>query len=242
MNKIIIILQLVFVTAPFTVYGQQKFDGKIANHSGDKPPMDIVLFMFGMDHTLKVGHVDKAGNISIEFPDQLPNTIKQETKNMFSTQLPHALFFSCYELNSIADSIANTTVYKGGYFSLAHENQPWAGTLFTVADSGLIPWLEDRYYKTPTITSFYEIIYCDKAINLKTSCKETIQYEANEITAHYNYDLELTKGFNIIEYKIEALKESGIEDIPPIPSLVNIKNTKDTTAIQWHAKYYYSDY
>lgn len=240
MNKIIIILQLVFVTAPFTVYGQQKFDGKIANHSGDKPPMDIVLFMFGMDDPVKVGEADESGNISILFPDKLPDSIPTETKNMFATELRHAFFFSCFDLTDISEEIKDVTVYKGGYFALAHKKQPWAGTLFTVSNTNLIPWLEDRYYKEPVTASFFEVIYSEQAFDLMTTCKDNVLYaEGNEIEVEYRFALQMKKGFNFVEYKIEALKQSSLADIPSIPAMVTITTAKNTDTIQWYAKYFY---
>ncbi len=204
--------------------------------------MEIMLFMFGMDIPIKVGEVNEKGKIAINFPNKLPDSLAQENMKMFATELPYALFFSCFDLNKKNDTANNIVVYKGGHFSLAHKTHPYAGTLFAVSDSSLIPWLEDRYYQNPVIASFYEVIYCEGEIDLKTSCRETIQYEQTDITVDYNYSLRLKKGFNLIEYKIETIKETGIKDLPPIPSLVTIKNTTDIFAVKWYAKYFYSQF
>ena len=239
MKTLFLFLQLFFFISSFTASGQQSFTGKIENATPDKPAMDIVLFMFGLDNPVKVGTVDEKGNISIDFPEVLPDTIAPETKEIFSTQLPYALFFSCPDITSVAEG---TVVYKGGYFSLSHQNRPWAATLFPVSDIGIIPWLEDRYYQSPIMASFYEVIYCEQNIDLTTLCKESISYTENTIDMEYQYTLRLKKGFNLIEYKIEAIQETGIPDTSPIPSVVTITNADDMDATLWHAKYYYSQF
>ena len=239
MKTLFLFLQLFFFISSFTASGQQSFTGKIENATPDKPAMDIVLFMFGLDNPVKVGTVDEKGNISIDFPEVLPDTIAPETKEIFATQLPYALFFSCPDITGVAEG---TVVYKGGYFSLSHQNRPWAATLFPVSDIGIIPWLEDRYYQSPIMASFYEVIYCEQNIDLTTLCKESISYTENTIDMEYQYTLRLKKGFNLIEYKIEAIQETGIPDTSPIPSVVTITNADDMDATLWHAKYYYSQF
>lgn len=243
MKTFLISVHLILLFPAFTVIGQQRISGKIENAGLDKPAMDIVLFMFGMDHPVKVGEADSLGNISVSFPDELPVSIPSDTKSMFGTQLRDALYFSCFDIANVPDTIKNITMYKGGYFALAHKNRPWAGTLFSVSDKELIPWLEDRYYKNPVTSSFFEVIYSEQAINLTTTCKDNVLYaEGNEIMVEYRYALQLKKGFNLVEYKIEALKQSGSPDIPSIPEIVTITTAKNTDTIQWYAKYFYSQF
>ena len=92
------------------------------------------------------------------------------------------------------------------------------------------------------MASFYEVIYCEQNIALTTLCKESISYTENTIDMEYQYTLRLKKGFNLIEYKIEAIQETGIPDTSPIPSVVTITNADDMDATLWHAKYYYSQF
>lgn len=242
MKKTIFTLQLALLSSVFTVFGQLRMEGKIGNLFDNIPPMDIVLFLFGMENPVKVGKVDKQGIVTVEFPDSLPASISTNDKMMFAYSLPQALFFTCFELEHFSDSISDVRVYKGGYFSLAHKNKSWAGTIFPVSNLSLIPWLEDRYYQNPVIASFYEAVFCERAINLITSCRETIQYDKTELTVDYNYSLQLKRGFNLIEYKIETLKEVGVSGLPSIPSLVTIKNAGNLSALKWHVKYYYSNF
>lgn len=234
-----IIFVLVFCVS--TVFAQQAFIGKIENPIPEKPNMDIVLFMFGMDNPVKVGEVDEKGNLLIRFPDELPNSLSADTKEMFASSIPNAFYFSCGNPIDYPEKVREATVYKGGFFSLSHKDQPWEGTLFPVTDKELISWWEDRYYKNPVISSFFEVLYSEQEIDLNMMCKDKvlIHAEGNEIDVEYHYALQLRRGFNIIEYKIEAIQESGLPDIPSIPVIVAITNTKDTDVIQWYAKYYY---
>lgn len=233
------ILFLHFLLSSYTLIGQQSITGKIENPASDKPSMDIVLFMFGMEHPVKVGETDNDGNLSISFPRELPASITSETKELFATQLPYALHFPCGNRSDFPESINNIIVYKGGYFSLSHSEQLWEGTLFPALNEELISWWQDPHYVNPVTSSFFEVIYCEQDVGLSTTCNNNLLYEEKEVVAEYKYDLKLKKGFNLIEYKIEATQDSGSSDIPAIPSIVTIVNAGDTNSIQWYAKYYY---
>lgn len=233
---------LLYMLAP-TVFAQQTISGKIEDFPPKTPPMTIILFMFGVDYPVKIGESDNMGNISISFPTELPDSISAETRSMFAAQFQDAFFLPCYDMKNLSDTIKNAVVFKGGYVCLSHKTNPWVGTLFPVSDSRLIPWIEDRYQQNAAIASFFEIIYCTSNITLNTTCKDSILYaEGNMIDVEYRYALQLKKGFNLIEYKIEALKHIGLPEATTIPSLITIENANGSSVIKWYAKYFYSQF
>lgn len=126
------LLQLIIPFCTITCFGQSSFAGKIKNAASGKPSMDIVLFMFGMENPVKVGETDKAGNITISFPKELPASISAKTRESFAMGLPEAFYFSCDGSNDFSKEIRNITAYKGGFFSLSHTGQLWEGTIFPV--------------------------------------------------------------------------------------------------------------
>jgi hypothetical protein len=238
-NKHFMLSQLLLSVYFFSVYSQQPITGIIENMPSDKPPMNIVLFMFGMDDPVKVGEVDQFGNIKIDFPEQLPNDISTEIKDQFTSELIHTFHFSCMDRDIFNPDTKAITAFKGGYFSLSHSEELWEGTLFPVSDTALVEWLEDPHYQNPVISSFWEVIYSTQEINLDVTCLENVWLGEKEVAVQYHYDMQLKEGFNMIEYHIEAIMVSDISDVPSVPSVVKVTNNTDFESIKWVSKYYY---
>lgn len=141
--------------------------------------------------------------------------------------------------NDFSKEIRNITAYKGGFFSLSHTGQLWEGTIFPVLKEEMVAWWQDPLNVNPVASSFFEVIYIGQDADLTTTCSNNLIYAEKEITVTYKYELKLKKGFNLIGYKIDSVQKSGLPDFPAIPSHVTITNAGDTSAILWHAKYYY---
>lgn len=229
-----------FATAPiFIAFGQQQITGKVESTSYNKAPMDIVLFMFGMDDPVKVGNVDNNGNISLSFPSELPGNIPSDIKEMFLVSLTDAFHFSCLDRSIFSDDVLQATAYRGGYLSLSTVDEPWVGGLLPVSDTLLTEWLEDPHYNSPIISSFYEVVYSNQDINFTTICKADISHAEKQVPVEYHYSLQLKQGFNVIEYKIESIFSNVSEEYPSVPSVVTITNLGDSGEIKWVGKYFY---
>lgn len=239
--SLLLILILLFASVPqFMVFGQQQISGKIENMPAGKPSMDIILFMFGIDHPVKVGEVDGSGNISIAFPAELPDEIPTETIEMFEKRLVDVFSLTCLDRNSYGEDATEVAAYSGGNFGLASEEEPWAGVLFPVTDQELLKWIEDPYYHDPVIASFINVFYSTQDFDLQTICNNNLQHGENKVDVEYHYDLQLKKGFNVIEYSIEAIHKSESPDqYSGIPAIVKVTNLKNMDNIQWFAKYFY---
>lgn len=215
----------------------QSLTGKIENHQAGLPEMEIVLMTFGMDTPVKLGTVDAQGNLNITLPEKLDPDISKENMDMFMGTLPNSFFISCGNPDDFPEELREVAAVKGGYLSLWY-NKQWAGTIYPVSNIELQPWMEDQYYMEPVQASFFEIIYVPEAAEMKTSCANMVSLQNEEVNMSYNFDLQLKKGFNLLEYQIEEIHKTNPSETASIPSKVSIRTTNQPDKIIWLVKYF----
>lgn len=212
----------------------QQFSGKINDFVLESA--DVVIFPFGMDYPVKLGTVDKQGNVTINMDAVDISQIPADTKDLFLGRVASNFFANCDNPDGlqISDEIK---ALKCGMPALWYNNQ-WAGTFYLVSDEKLQPWIEDRYYMEPVKASFFEILYVDKDLSLTTSCTTTYNLSKGNVELANNFNLKLKKGFNLIQYKIDEIYKTDPDETSSIPSKIQIINPLDDKEIKWMVKYF----
>ena len=212
----------------------QQFLGKINNFVLESA--EVVIFPFGLDNPVKIGTVDKTGNVTIDLDAADISKIPADTKDLFLGRVAENFFANCDNPDGlqISDDIK---ALKCGMPALWFNNQ-WAGTFFLVSDEKLQPWIEDRYFMEPVNASFFEILYVDRDLSLTTNCTTTYNLAKENVELVNNFNLKLKKGFNLIQYKIDEIHKTDPNETSSIPSKIQITNSTDDKEIKWMIKYF----
>nr|WP_287938591.1 hypothetical protein [Algoriphagus sp.] len=225
------------LTILFTCFGAkaQGLTGKVENHP--KKEMDVVLMLFGMDNPITIGKVDPKGQISVNLEGVGIAGIPEEVRSMFMGELIHNFYFSCGEPSAFGE-MSGKPALRQDFLRLTQGDQ-WSGTVFLVSDEKLRPWLEDSGYSNAVKGSFYEIIYVEEDLAINTTCSnQIIASEEETVDVVYEFDLELKKGFNWVEYEILEIHETNSEIRASFPSRVKVRNLKDPSTMKWIGAYF----
>ncbi|TDQ19236.1 hypothetical protein DFQ04_1057 [Algoriphagus boseongensis] len=213
----------------------QQLTGVIENHPRSK--MELVLMPFGMDYPIVAGTVDQRGQFAVNLDGLDLKNVPNEVQSMFEGELGYSFFFGCNDREEFGLGF-EVPAYRVDYIRMNQGDQ-WAGTAFLVSDEKLRPWLEDSGYNNAIPGSFFEVIYVAEEVSIHTACSEQIYVSDEEsVEVEYDFQLELKKGFNWVEYEIEEVFETNPEIRASFPSKVKIKNPQDLSAIKWVGTYY----
>ena len=213
----------------------QEITGNIKNHG--KSDMELVLMLFGMDNPISIGTVDKKGQFNANLDNVKIDGIPEEFTSMSMGPLYWNFHFSCNNNDVFGDNAEKLAARQD--FVRLTKNGDWAGTVFLVSDEKLKTFLEDPGYNNAVKGSFYEVMYSEEDISLNMTCNSSV-YAADdeEVETEYNFDIELKKGFNWVEYTIEEVYETDPNIRASFPSKVTISNMKDPSKMQWVGIYY----
>ena len=199
--------------------------------------MDLVLMLFGMDFPISIGTVDKKGQFKANLDNLEIDQIPEENRSMSTGPLYFNFYFNCNSSDAFGENAEKLAARQD--FVRLTKNGDWAGTVFLVSDEGLRPWIEDSGYNNAIKGSFYEVMYSGEDISLKMTCNSSVYAADNEeVETEYNFDIDLKKGFNWVEYSIEEVFETDPNIRASFPSKVNIINLKDPSKMQWIGIYY----
>lgn len=222
----------------FTVQSQS-FSTKLANHQKGFPEMDFIVMPFDISYRVSIGKLKADGTLEIKIPEfseiQLPSNVTHDDL----LELRYSLDFKCANPSNLKAS-ESLKAFDGGYFALWHKTKRdgWAASVFAVSDLELIPWLEDDAYMQPVKASYYKLIYVSEDALIQTTCNDSWNNSIIDIPREYIFDLNLKKGYNLIEYQIQDIYETNSDEITNKPNKINIKTVTDVSKIIWHAKYF----
>lgn len=217
----------------------QSFKTKLDNHQPGFPEMDFIIMPFDIDNRISMGKLNADGTLNVKIPDVSEIQLPSNVSNDDLLELRHVLDFECANPSGLNTS-DTLGAFNGGYFALWHNKRRngWAGSVFAVSDIELIPWLEDDAYMQPIKASYYKLIYVSEDAVIKTICDDSWNNSIIDIPREYTFDLNLKKGFNLIEYQIQEIYETNSDEITNKPSKILIKSPTDVSKIIWYAKYF----
>lgn len=205
---------------------QLKFIYQFTDKEIQKISGDIAIIPFGSGYPINVGTLSE-GKLEVDLSDIKINTISNTTIEEHLGHIGERLTFSCPNFTDEKIDIA-----QSGSFVLIQDEMITAD-LFPVSDIRLENWLFSGGHEAPLKASYYELLYTDTGFSLTTQCDNSSK-GTNEKDQHFTFDLDLKKGFNLIEYHIEETAlPKDINDFV-IPSKVTITNKNiDYKNIQW---------
>lgn len=237
-------LLVLFICFSFqTQYAQTK--PKVENYT--LKAMDLSIQFGGMHKPMKIGTISDSGELDFKFPDDL-SFIPEENKESYMVDMSYMLFSKCDNKKEILSEEENIKSISSGHINWGSKENPSLGLLFMVSDKSLIPWLEQSYYNSAVLASYYEVIYVESDFNFQGECTHSVFNSGiSVVETIYTYDVQLKPGFNCIEYKIESVMEHDMvvgddkEDFPKIakPSKIMITSTQiNAPEIKWILKYF----
>lgn len=232
---------LISVTLIFLSFGilqSQNFSSKLDNHQKGLPEMDFIIIPFDISYRVSLGKLNADGVLQVKIPEfseiQLPSNMTNDNMLKFDDLIK----LRCGNESDLKTS-ESLRGFKGGYFALWSETKRngWAGSLFAVSNKDLVPWLEDDAYMQPVLGSYFELIYVTEEAEIKTTCENTREIADFTIDMEYEFDLNLKKGYNLIEYEILDIFETNSQDVANKPNKIIVKTPVDFSNIIWTAKY-----
>ncbi|MBJ7881507.1 hypothetical protein [Gelidibacter salicanalis] len=218
---------------------------KVENHP--LQPMEVVLFAFGMEHPISIGTLSNSGELTLNFPTTL-STITEEIKADFMSDAAFTIFSNCDNSNDILSEKENVKATSGGYLSLSTKDNPYSGLIFLVTEEQLVPWIESSGDSDAVLGSYFKLVYMDSNFKYQGTCTSTVSYTGNEsYETHYIYNLQLKRGFNFIEYKIETVETHKVPsmadentfELIKKPSKIAVSSTPSMLPnTKWIAKYF----
>jgi hypothetical protein len=83
------------------------------------------------------------------------------------------------------------------------------------------------------------VLYVEEDFDVKMTCKSSVNADENtEVETEYSFDIELKKGFNLVEYTINEVYETDPNIRASFPSKGTISNLKDPSEMLWIGTYY----
>jgi hypothetical protein len=223
----------------FGLLQSQSFTATLDNFQKGLPEMDFIIMPFDMDNRVSIGKLKDDGSLEVNIPEfssiQLPSNVEHDNLLKFEDIIK----FRCADSSDliISDSLRG---FRGGYFALwsTGKRNGWAGSVFAVSDKELIPWLEDSGYMQPVLGSYYELIYVSEDAVINNSCSNTWELFDYKIDMEYQFELNLKKGYNLIEYEILDIFETNPDEMTNKPNKIKVKTPTDFSRIIWLAKYF----
>ena len=221
--------------ALFNTVAAQEFKGKLENHT--KGDMDIVLTMFGLDKLVKIGTVSANGDFKIDLSHNPEKLLTAEEAEVFISQLSYGFQFTCGNPDDFPEGEPKIAT-NAGYIAL-WQNNTWAGSLFPVSNKQLQLWMDDNGYNDAVEGSFFKVLLVTEAVKLQKKCSNFDYYDDKDIEVAVEFDLNLTEGLNLIQYKVETVYKTDPNIRASFPTKIKMTNTGENPDIIWVAKYFY---
>lgn len=229
-----IALVLIFILAINSTHAQ-KFSGTVENHS--KGAMDIVLTMFGFDKLVKIGELKADGNFEIDLSKNPSENVSKEDFDTYISNLSYGFQFGCGNPSDFPEGEAKIACDAG--FIALWQNNTWAGSLFPVSDEKLQLWMDDSGYNDAVQGSFYKVLLLTQAVELQKKCTNFDFYDEKDIEIAIEFDLQLKKGLNLVQYQLESIYKTNPDIRAAFPIKIKITAADKNSNIIWKAKYFY---
>ena len=204
---------------------QLKFIYQFTDKEIQKISGDIAIIPFGSGYPINVGTLTE-GKLEVDLSDIKINTISNTIIEEHLRHIGERLTFSCPNFTDEKIDIA-----QSGSFVLI-QDEMITGEFYPVTDAALEDWLFSSGHQPPIKASFFELVYTETDGALKMECTNS-NSENNQSDQQHYFDLELKKGFNFIEYRIEEVSTPKEHEFSiPIKTTTTNKNINYKN-IQW---------
>ncbi len=205
---------------------------KIENYPFGSLEVDIMVIPLGMKTPIKIGTMTKSGDINFDFPIALKNTSQESSK------IRHAISSLCDKGLGMVEEKDDILLHESGIISLWTKENRFVGDIYAVSDEDLIPWIDDPFYASPILGSYYKLVYVASDFQYNTNCIQTRMLDTVHAKVTYSYNLNLKAGFNFIEYKIEHIYKSNINDGVSFPDKMYVNSVSRIPKCQWIGQYF----
>ncbi|NEN23898.1 hypothetical protein G3O08_10340 [Cryomorpha ignava] len=179
--------------------------------------LDLVLTPVGMDKPMMVGRVEKTGsgqvNTALDF-----SKISEADRSNYGITILELLSF-CDNSNELFAGNNKIEAYELGPLFLMKNNE-LAGFITLASDTLLTKWINDPGYEKAVVGSWFELVYISANFAYTGECTQTTNLESGDIETNFQLNLDLKKGLNFIEYKIESVYEGDDEGLSSIAKKV----------------------
>lgn len=226
--------QLILFFAVFLVnFGYAQTTAQVSSPPGRD--LDIVLIPFGIEHPINVGSLDVSGKVTWSGNMDISQVSKSEQAD-YILQMSEVLDF-CDNLDLLSTQNEDIEAVELGALMLWGNGEP-AGFLTLVTDTALFEWvMQDS--NSPVVGSVFYLIYVKTDFDFSGDCKETFETESDEATTEFKLDIHFKPGLNFMEYEIQSIDQSGLEENESFPKSVSVtSHQKLPDNVIWMAYYY----
>lgn len=198
--------------------------------------LDIALTPFGIDNAIKVGFVDKSGSgfISTDIDFGL---LAKSKPNDYKVSISELLSF-CDKADELFGQEQKIDVLELSPYFLMNNNEV-AGFISIVSDTAVANWVSEPEFGKSVLGAWYEPFYISDNYAYKGTCVYIINPDLGDEATVYDLDINLLKGLNFFEYKIESIYEGDDDELSSHPKKVTVtaEQAVPSNAL-WIAHYY----
>ncbi|WP_111309963.1 hypothetical protein [Confluentibacter sediminis] len=205
---------------------------KLENYEFGELEVAIMVIPLGMKKPIKIGTMAKSGDINFDFPIALKNTSQESSK------IRDGISSLCDKDLAIIEEKDNVLSHESGIISLWTKENRFVGDIYAVSDEDLIPWIDDPFYASPILGSYYKLVYVASDFQYNTNCTQVRILDEGNAKITYTYNLNLKSGFNFVEYRIEHIHKKKSNDIASFPDKVSITSVNGIPTCQWIGQYF----
>lgn len=197
---------------------------------------EIALSALGSDSEKMIGKLDKNGYGIINLDEDLSQITTVE-----SDEYPRPIsevFMFCDNLDELFGNHQSIKAFEMGAFDLL-KDKTQAGFLILASSQAMFNWILDSETEKATLGSMFEMVYITSDFAYTGECTGTISPDAGEdIKTVYEFNLDLKKGLNFIEYKNEIVREGDIENASTPEKVRVISHQTIPSHAKWFAFYF----
>ncbi|MET3730883.1 hypothetical protein [Moheibacter stercoris] len=225
--KITFVLLFLFAILSCKDANAQKYTYQFSEKAEKNISGDVVILPFGNSYPVKVGELS-GGKLTMDL-ENVQSDVSRQIIDDHTTNIVEQTPFSCEDYD---DSLPKSEVALAGSFVVLAKDGLMIAELFAVTDKSLKDWFISGGHESPVKSSFYEMMYSDFDVVIQDHCQNYSE-NGQKIIQNHQMDLDLKKGFNRIEFRIEEVgkSENGDFDIPVKTMVTNKK--MDWKNVKW---------
>lgn len=198
--------------------------------------MQLVTYPLGMKTPIAVGRIMEGGALHFELPVALQ--IPAAQVGSIAVDLETLFFSNCSDYTFYSSEKHPIMGFTAGQISFETKEGRYAGVLFAVSTEDLIPWLENPKSINPVVGSYYELVYVSDPLHIEKDCTQLLDTGNGEIPVLYQYDLQLQKGYQFIQYSLKSSDKATSKGSASIPDRIEVTTEKELPKALWMGKYF----
>ena len=237
-NKpIVLVIILIILSINCTAQSNFVLESSLKIEDYNYGTLEMKVIPFGLGKEIPVGNIKEDGTIQFVWPEIDLKSI--ESSAIFMEPIKTALLGMNYcEEDQIEENTENCKIVNTQFIYL-YKAEKQIGVLFPATDRSLLENEPANIYSVLSPGSSLSWFLSSGECNFKAKCEEQMEWEGKyNFTKENIYDVQLKKGWNIVQYTLAEIEEFKDENgAGKMEKKVDVKTLdRIPENIKWHIK------